>query len=96
MPTQEKNRACQDLVRKLTMGESLEDAEKSHLAVCETCMAEVVKMLDEAAASQTQGPDMALDGTNGDSSRARPEAKRALDLGCRVFEREFGISLSKK
>jgi protein-arginine kinase activator protein McsA len=96
MATQEKNRECHDLVRKLTMGESLEDAEKSHLAVCETCMAEVVKTLDEAAASHSEGHDMALGETNGNSSRrASPEAKRALEQGCRVIEREFGIYLSK-
>jgi hypothetical protein len=75
---------CEDLVRKLMAGESLEEAEKSHLAGCEGCMAEVVKRLDETPAG----------GTNGDCSRARPEARKALEQGRRVFEREFGISLS--
>ena len=70
MPTQEKNRACLNLVRKLTTGESLEHAEKSHLAVCETCMAEVVKTLDEAAASAPPGHDIALDGMNGHFSHS--------------------------
>ena len=96
MATQEKDRACNDLVRKLTMGESLEDAEKSHLAVCEACMAEVVKALDEAAKGGSQGSGKFPNLANGELSPVRPEAMRALEQGRRVFEREFGISLPKK
>jgi hypothetical protein len=96
MATQEKDQICKDLVRKVTTGESLNDAEKSHLAACEGCMAEVVKTLDEAAAGEPHGLSMAAGGTNGDFSQARPEAKKALEHGRGVFEREFGISLSKK
>ena len=38
MATQEKDQMCENLVRKITTGESLDDVEKSHLAVCEGCM----------------------------------------------------------
>jgi hypothetical protein len=96
MATQQNDQMCKDLVRKLTMGESLEDAEKSHLAVCEACVAEVVKTLDEAAMREPHGPGLAASGTNGDFSQVRPAAKKALEHGRRVFEREFGIALSKK
>jgi hypothetical protein len=87
---------CENLVRKIMTGASLEDAEKSHLAVCEACMAEVVRMLDESAASKPLGHGMVADGTNGDLTQVRPEAKKALEQGRRVFEGEFGISLTKK
>jgi hypothetical protein len=96
MATQEKDQMCNNLVRKITMGEALNDAEKSHLAACEGCMAEVVKTLDEAATGEPHSLGMAAGGTNGDVSQERPEAKKAIDHGRRVFEREFGISLSKK
>jgi hypothetical protein len=92
----EKDQTCENLVRKITTGEFLNDGEKSHLAACEGCMAQVVRMLDESAASATQGRGMAAGGTNGDLTGARPEAKKALEQGRRVFEREFGISLSKE
>jgi hypothetical protein len=95
MATQEKDQMCENLVRKITTGESLDDAEKSHLAVCEGCLVQVVRVLDESAASETHGLGMA-GGTNGDLTQARPEAKKALEHGRRVFEREFGISLSKE
>ena len=95
MPTQETHQICKDVVQKLTMGKSLEDAEKSHLASCEACMAEVVKTLDEATASVPQPPSTSPGGASGDSRCARPEAKRALEKGRRVLEREFGIFLSK-
>jgi hypothetical protein len=96
MATQEKDQLCGKLVRKLTAGEPLDAAEKSHLAACEGCMAEAVRALDEAAANGSKGPGLAAGGTNGDLSRARPEAQKALEQGRRVFEREFGISLPKK
>jgi hypothetical protein len=95
MATQDKDQVCNLLIRKITRGESLNDVEKSHLAACADCMAEVVRMLDEAATSQTNvlgQPDGTI---NGDLCRERPEAKKALEQGRRVFEREFGISLSK-
>jgi hypothetical protein len=96
MATQQKDQMCENLVRKITTGQSLDDAEKSHLAVCEGCMAQVVRRLDESAATETHGRGMAAGGNNGDLTRARPEAKKALEQGRRVFEREFGISLSKE
>jgi hypothetical protein len=96
MATQEKDQMCENLVRKIMAGASLEDAEKSHLALCEACMAEVVRMLDESAASKPLSHSMVADGTNGDLTHARSEAKKALEQGRRVFEREFGISLSEK
>jgi hypothetical protein len=89
MATQEKDLMCESLVRKITTGESLDDAEKSHLAECEGCMSQVVRSLDESAAKEAHG-------LNGDVAHARPEAKKALEQGRRVFEREFGISLSEK
>ncbi len=39
---------------------------------------------------------MTVGGTNGDLIPARPEAKKGLEQGRRVFEREFGISLPKE
>lgn len=96
MATQEKDPMCKDLVRKLTAGEPLKEAEKTHLAGCESCMAEVIKTLDEAAAGEQHGLGVAANETNGDFSRERPEAKKALEQGRQVFEREFGISLPKK
>ena len=96
MIIQEKDQVCKDLVWKITTSESLNDAEKSHLATCEGCMAEVVKTLDEAVVGEPHGLGMAAGGTNGDFSQARPEAKKALENGRKVFEREFGISLPNK
>jgi hypothetical protein len=96
MATQGKDQMCENLVKKLTMGESLDDAEKSHLAKCEDCMAQVVGALDESAASETHGPGIAAGGTNGDITQARPEANKALEHGRRVFAREFGLSLAKE
>jgi hypothetical protein len=95
MATQEKDKLCENLVRKITTGESLDDAEKSHLAVCDCCIAAVVKTLDKSAASEPHSLGRAAGETNGDLT-ARPEAKKALEQGRRVFEREFGISLLKK
>lgn len=68
----------------LTIGASLEDAEKAHLARCPSCLADVIKALDESASG------MAAPG--GELPHARPGAKMALERGRRVFEREFGIS----
>jgi hypothetical protein len=89
------DQTCKNVVLKLTTGEHLEDGEKAHLATCERCMAEVVKQFDEAATGQRHGPGVNTGETNGGFSRARPEAKKALEQGRRVFEREFGISLPK-
>jgi hypothetical protein len=96
MPTQEKDQVCENLVRKMTTGEPLDDVEKSHLAACEGCLAEVVKTLDESATREPHGLGRAASQTNGDFTQVRPEAKQALEKGRRVFEREFGIALSKK
>ena len=96
MSTQEKDQMCNNLVQRLLIGEPLNDADKSHLAICEDCMAQVVGRLDESATSQAHGLGMTAGGTNGDLTHARPEAKKALEQGRRVFEREFGISLPKE
>jgi hypothetical protein len=96
MATQEKDQMCDGLVQKMTTGQALDETEKSHLANCEACMARVVRMLDESARSKAHGTGMVLGRTNGDLTTTRPEAKRALEQGLRVFEREFGISLSKR
>ena len=96
MATQEKDQICDHLVQKMTMGEALDDAEKSHLSTCEACMAQVVKKLDESSGIRAHGLGMVAIGTNGDLTHVRPEAKKALEQGRRVFEREFGISLSKE
>jgi hypothetical protein len=95
MATQEKDQWCETLVRKMMTGEPLGDAEKSHLAACEACMAEVVGRLDESAASEANGHGTPPSGPNGDITETRPEAKKALEQGRRVFEREFGISLRR-
>jgi hypothetical protein len=84
---------CERLVRKLTMGEPLDNAEKSHLAECESCMAEVVRILDRSSATEPNGLGVAPGCTNGELNHARPEAKKAIEQGRRVFERGFGISL---
>lgn len=93
MAIQEKDQMCEKLVRKLTMGEPLETAEKSHLAECEGCMAEVVRILDRSSATEPNRLGAVPGGANGELNHARPEAKKALEQGRRVFEREFGISL---
>jgi hypothetical protein len=95
MATQEKDQTCDTLVQKLTKGGSLDSAEKSHLATCEDCMAQVVRMLDESVRSEAHVLGTTAIGKNGDLIDARPEAKKALDQGRRVFEREFGILLTK-
>ena len=89
MATEQNNQICNTLVQKLTTGVSLDEAEKSHLANCDDCMADVVRKLDELGATASAG-------RNGDLTHARPSAKKALEHGRSVFEREFGISLSKK
>ncbi len=96
MTTQETDQMCGNLVRKMTAGESLDDAEKAHLAVGEDCMARVLKALDESATSDPHGNGVVSAGTNGDLTRARPEAKKALEHGRSVFAREFGIALPKE
>ena len=87
MTMREKDLMCDDLVQKLTTGISLNPAEKSHLAECEDCMARVVTALAESAARK---------GTHNEGSCDRPEARKALEHGRRVFEREFGIVFPKK
>jgi hypothetical protein len=87
---------CESLVQKLTAGEALDDAEKSHLAECEGCVAQIVKSLDKAAVSAAPGADLGAGEANGNRGGARPEAMKALEHGRQVFEREFGISLSTK
>ncbi len=79
---------CENLVRKLTMGELLDESEKAHISVCEACMAQLVISLDESAISTVR--------TNGDVTHVRPEAQKALEHGCKVFQREFGISLARE
>jgi hypothetical protein len=93
MVTQEKNQMCDIVVQKIIAGGSLDDADKTHLANCEACMARVVRTLDESGLQERQIPGRTAGGTNGDLSRARPEAKQALEQARRVFEREFGIKL---
>ena len=95
MPTQEKDQMCDNLVQKMTTGNSLDEAEKTHLAKCEVCMAQLVRTLDESTDREAHGLGMAAGGTNGDLAHARPEAKKAREHGGKVFEREFGITFSK-
>ena len=92
MTTQEKSRVCDNLVEKITSGEPLNELEKAHLAICECCMTQIVTTLDESAMRETHGSGA----INGDLTHARPETKKALEHGRRVFEREFGISLAKE
>ncbi|MBV9121904.1 MAG: hypothetical protein JO112_00925 [Planctomycetes bacterium] len=96
MAPQEQSPMCETLVRKITTGEVLSDAEKSHLATCADCLAQVVSTLGESATNRRHGLLMTTAAPNGDLVRSRPEAKKALEKGRQVFEREFGISLSKE
>ncbi len=91
MATQEKDKMCAVLIQKITSGKPLDGADKAHLAACEDCMAQAVRILDEAAFRN--GPTA---GTNGHVSHDRPEAKQALEHAHHVFEREFGIKLSER
>jgi hypothetical protein len=74
--------------------EPLDQADKAHLATCEDCMARVVRALDEQALQEKKCRGASAGNTNGDLSHVRPEAKRALETGRRVLEREFGIKLT--
>lgn len=94
MATQEKNSLCETVVLKLTTGKPLDEVEKTHLALCESCLLQLVKTLDETNKANSSGT--ATNGSNGTLTRERPEAKKALENGRRVFEREFGISLPKE
>ncbi|MBX7104320.1 MAG: hypothetical protein K1X57_09565 [Gemmataceae bacterium] len=96
MPVQEKDQECGTLVQKMTAGDHLTTAEKSHLAGCEGCMLEVVRALDESAMNDWHGTGHEPAGGNGDLPQARTEARNALEQGLKLFEREFGISLAKK
>jgi hypothetical protein len=86
MATQEKGQTCGSVAQKLLSGNSLSEAERSHLASCEECMAQAVTMLDE---SRLPGDPVPTD--------PKPrKATAAREHGFRVFEREFGISLRKE
>jgi hypothetical protein len=87
MATQEKDRICGSLVQKLISGTSLSEAERSHFAVSQECMAQAIALLDEKAHVRR---------TSSTDPKPSPEAVRALNRGNDVFEREFGISLRKK
>ena len=80
--------------RKLTTGESLDEFEKAHLASCPGCMAEVIRTLDESAAKKHRNNGR-VNGADDELKHARPEAKKAVEHGRLVLQREFGISLSK-
>lgn len=96
MPTQEKDQMCEILVRKMTMGECLNADEKAHLAVCEGCLAEIIRTLDDSGTKIPHGSSMTSNELNGDCTSARPEAKKAHEHGRQVLEREFGITFSTK
>ncbi len=93
MAIQEKDQMCEKLVQKLTTGKPLDTAERSHLAECESCMAEVIRILDRSTATEPNAVGGVPGSDNGELNHARPEAKKALEQGRRIFEREFGISL---
>jgi len=95
MVTREKDQLCINVVQKLTTYVSLNDEEKSHLAACEDCMVRIVQALDESGVVDANGREQSAE-RNGDRSSARPTAINALENGRKVFEREFGISLSRK
>ena len=79
------NQKCGSIVNKIAAGHHLAEAEKAHLAECENCMMKLLEALDKRKTAT---------GAVSDEERARPAAKRALERGRLVFEREFGISLS--
>ena len=92
MSTLQKDQICAGVVEKMLSGRSLAAEEKAHLIECESCMAEIVRRLDQAA----EEPAKSL-GKNGDSdredlARSRPAAKQAVEHGRQVFAREFGLS----
>ena len=70
---------CDNLLQKLLSGESLDDAEKAHLATCESCMVHAVRALDMTASTEIHRLGMDAGGSNGDFSHSRSEAKRALN-----------------
>jgi hypothetical protein len=79
---------CEILVQKLLAGTSLVDTERSHLANCESCIAEVVRRLDESAADEN-GKSGAV---NGKLAQSRADAVRAVEHGREVLKRAFGTS----
>src|SRR5688572_30312485 len=95
MSSESKDALCDLLVNKLMVGERLNDAEKAHLIGCESCMAVVVRQLDNAAEQRTRSPGRISGSTEADSAQDRPHANKALEHGREVFEREFGLSLRR-
>jgi hypothetical protein len=89
VPARQTHPTCNsgDSAHKLTKGETLDAAEKSHLANCEACMTQVIRLLDKSATGETHDLGTAKDKL----VHARPEARKALEHGRQVFEREFGI-----
>lgn len=92
MSMQEEHVICGDIVQKLIKGISLDRSEKSHLAACQTCIAEVVERLGDADSTNLSVTKEA----NGTVAHPTTEAVQALEHGRRVFEREFGILLARQ
>ncbi len=93
MEIPEKDQMCGKVMRKLTMSDSLNTAERSHLAECESCMAEVIRILDRSTATESNGLGGVPGNANGELYHTRREAQKALEQGRRIFQREFGIAL---
>lgn len=82
---------CALLIKKLTSGESLNAAEKTHLSECDDCMREVVCRLDEIPEEGAISGGKANNGKKELVSPPSPQVVEALERGSRVFAREFGV-----
>ncbi len=92
MSSKEQEQVCSNLIEKVSSGQPLDAAEKAHMIECEECMTALVHHLDTAAAQ-----DSSTTGTSPETrAHDRSEAQQALAHGTRVFQREFGLSLTKE
>ena len=91
MMTQVNTHVSEVVVEKITRRQSLDEIEKAHLAACQECMYEVIRSLDDLRSKNGFAA-----GAQSDLAQAQPAAMKALEKGYRTFEREFGISLSRK
>ena len=87
MPT-----VCAKVVEKMSSGRPLDAEEKAHMVECESCIAEIVRRLDRTAEESSKSPGMNRRSGQNDAARSRPDAKRAVEHGHRIFAREFGLS----
>ena len=92
----QQDQICATLIKKVIVGQKLNDTEKSHLANCPGCMEGVVGMLDQADLEKCLPSGLASASVAQDLATSRPEVRSVLANAKQVFAREFGISLSGK